>query len=317
MEGSVQDLNSGSNILTIGTRGSRLALAQAHWIRDLILARSLQVRIDVRTIDTSADLDQMKSLRTGSETGLFAKEIEESLLAREIDLAVHSLKDLPIKQPEALEIKVIPLREDPRDALVIRGELSSLEEIPPGSSVGTGSIRRQAQILAVRPDLKVKDIRGNVDTRLRKLALGEYDAVILACAGLIRLGMQDRINKKFGFDQMLPAPGQGALALETRRDDHRVGRLIEGLHHPQTAISVIAERTFLSQLGGGCNTPMGVIALTEGNLLEMEGMIATPNGSDVIRDSITGPADSAIETARSLAERIISRGGKSILNTWR
>jgi len=316
VEGPLRTSGVDSTILTIGSRASRLALAQTRWVRDQILTAHPRVRIDVKTINTSADLDQTRSLRAGSQTGLFVKEIEEALLAGEIDLAVHSLKDLPARQPEALEIRAIPLREDPRDALVARKEISGLEEIPPGCSVGTGSIRRQAQVLAIRPDLEIKDIRGNVDTRLRKLDEGEYDAVILACAGLIRLGMGDRIRTRLGFDKMLPAPGQGALALETREKDDSVGRIIETLNHPRTAIAVLAERTFLGQLGGGCNTPIGVHARVEDERIDMEGLIATPEGSKILRDSLSGPAGSAVETARALAEKLLSRGGESILSAW-
>jgi hydroxymethylbilane synthase len=271
----------------------------------------------VKPIHTSADLDQMKSLRSGSETGLFAKQIEEALMAGEIDLAVHSLKDLPTRQPEALEIRAIPLREDPRDALVAREEILALEQIPPGSVVGTGSIRRQAQILSARPDLIVKDIRGNVDTRLRKLGEGDYDALILACAGLNRLGMQGRISAILGFNHMLPAPGQGALALQIRGGDDRVGRAVDALNDPQTAAAVSAERAFLTQLGGGCNTPIGVFATVEENRIEMEGLIASPNGTDIIRDSISGPAEHALEMAQSLAEELLHRGGRTIRGTWK
>jgi hydroxymethylbilane synthase len=257
----------------IGSRGSKLALVQSTWVKQQILDRFPETPIEIRIIKTSADRDQRTSLRSGTTTGVFVKEIEDALMAGEIDLAVHSMKDVPTRIPEGLCLEAIPVREDPRDAMLARLPIRDICGLPPGAVVGTGSIRRQAQLLAKRPDLRVKDIRGNVDTRLEKLESGAYDAVILACAGLKRLGLQDRINFPLEMESMLPAPGQGALALQIRKDDRKVARLIANLNHRETAISIGAEREFLRTMGGGCNSPIAVHAWLSKGLLTIVGLV--------------------------------------------
>ncbi len=304
-------------MLRIGTRGSKLALTQAHWVRDQILARDPELPITMQIVKTSADKDALMPIRSASGRGVFVKEIEEALMAGEIDLAVHSMKDMPTRVPESLHISVIPTREDARDALLSRYQMEDLRALPPGALVGTGSIRRQAQLLAARPDLKVAGIRGNVDTRIQKLTNGEFDAIILACAGLSRLGMKNRISAYLDFAEMLPAPGQGALALETRKDDDRVVEMVSFLNHIPTSRAVMAERAFLRQIGGGCNSPIAVHALHENGMMKIEGLVATPEGTKIIRESITFPTEQAEESACSLADMILSRGGREILKILR
>jgi hydroxymethylbilane synthase len=305
------------NTLNIGTRGSQLALIQARWVERQIAAHFPELRIVTRVIKTSADRDTQTSIRSGSATGVFVREIEDALLASEIDLAVHSMKDLPTAISEHLAIGAIPARADARDALVGAPTVRRLDDLPHGAVIGTGSVRRQAQILAQRPDLVVKDIRGNVGTRLQKLEKGEYDAIILACAGLTRLGLEDRINRRFEFVEMLPAPGQGALAIEVRTDDPRVGGIIACLHEPDIAAAVLAERAFLRRLGGGCNSPIAVHARAAQGACRIEGLVATPDGTTILRDMVESPLAEATEAAAGLAGKLLSRGGAAILQKLR
>ncbi len=300
-------------MVIIGTRGSALALAQTAWIKDLIGKRYPTAEVEVKVIRTSADRDQTTSLRSASTIGVFVKELEEALLAGDIDIAVHSMKDLPTQIPSGLHIAAVPEREDPRDAL-IANEVMSLVDLPAGSRVGTGSVRRQAQILASRSDLRIMDIRGNVDTRLKKLQNGDCDAIILACAGLRRLGLQHRITSALDFGQMLPAPGQGALAIETRVNDPTTEAIAVLLNHPATALAVMAERRFLERMGGGCNVPVAVYAQVAGNTLEIDGLVASPDGRRVVRNSTRESLQKANEAADLLADRILSRGGRAILD---
>ncbi len=302
----------GVDMIIIGSRGSALALAQTGLMKSRILSRFPDTEVTIKVIKTSADKDLSSSIRSGSSIGVFVKELEQALLAKEIDLAVHSMKDLPTTIPDGLHIAAIPEREDARDAL-IANHAKSLSELPSGSVVGTGSVRRQAQILALRPDLKVKDIRGNVDSRLKKLKDAAYDAIILACAGLNRLGLSDRISAPLDFRQMLPAPGQGALALETRIDDSRLKPIAAALNDSGTAIAVTAERSFLRRMGGGCNVPVAVYARLNGKLIEIEGLAASPDGRRIVRYSVQENAEAADEAAVSLADRILSDGGREIL----
>jgi hydroxymethylbilane synthase len=299
-------------MIIIGSRGSALALAQTEMMKRQILSRVPGLEITIKIIKTSADKDQTTSIRAGSSIGVFVKELEQALLKEEIDLAVHSMKDLPTSIPEELHIAAIPEREDARDAL-IAAHAKDLSELPAGSMIGTGSVRRQAQLLAIRPDLKFQDIRGNIDTRLNKLKDGAYDAIILACAGLNRLGFRDRISAPLSFGQMLPAPGQGALALEARIRDSRIAPIAAAMNHAPTAIAVSAERSILQRMGGGCNVPVAVYARLKGNLIEIEALAASPDGRRVVRESTEASVESANEAAISLAERILEKGGREIL----
>ncbi|MFH1575212.1 MAG: hydroxymethylbilane synthase [Acidobacteriota bacterium] len=300
-------------VLRIGSRGSTLALAQTHWVRDQIQSRFPDLRIEVRVIKTFADRRLTLSVRSSSATGVWVKELEEALLAGEIDLAVHSMKDLPTRIPDALEVAAIPLREDARDALVASRGIRRLQDLPAGAVVGTGSIRRQAQLLARCPGVVVREIRGNVDTRLKKLSAGGLDAVILACAGLNRLGLGSRITSPIALRDMLPAPGQGALALETRRDEDKTSRYLSEVHHAPTAIAVTAERAFLRNMAGGCNSPIGSHARLEAQNLTIVGLIAAPEGKPVIRRTVTAASSAAEEAGAALAEEVLSRGGAAIL----
>jgi hydroxymethylbilane synthase len=299
-------------MIIIGSRGSALALAQTTWVKDKIGKYFPDVEVTVKIIKTSADKDQTSSLRSPATVGVFVKELEQALLDNEIDLAVHSMKDVPTQIASGLRIAAIPEREDARDVLVTP-HAKSLSELPSGSRIGTGSIRRQAQILALRPDLKIMDIRGNVDTRLKKLQDGMVDALILASAGLRRLGLEDRISALLEFDQMLPAPGQGALAIETRIDDSNTEEIADALNHPSTEIAVLAERNFLQRMGGGCNVPVAAYARLQKNKMEMHGLVAAPDGKSVIRDSIQQDISRMNEAVATLADRILSRGGREIL----
>jgi hydroxymethylbilane synthase len=307
-------------MLIIGSRGSALALSQTGWVRDKINAQlpfGSAPLPPIKVIRTSADKDTKTSIRAGSNVGVFVRELEEALLAREIDLAVHSMKDLPGRIRDGLEITAIPVREDPCDALVTTTKAMSIQELPPAAIVGTGSIRRQAQLLGMRPDLRVLDTRGNVDTRLKKLEGGGYDALILACAGLNRLGLNHRISARLEPREMLPAPGQGALALEMRKGDKRAALVIEAIHDRAAALEVMAERSFLRRAGGGCNSPVAAYARFHGNRLHIEGLIAAPDGSIVIRESTVAEPENSEDTAAQLAEKILSLGGREILRSLR
>ncbi len=300
--------------MIIGSRGSALALAQTNWVREKIIARFPAVEVSVHVIRTSADKDTTSSIRSGAAVGVFVKELEQALLQKEIDLAVHSMKDLPTSIPDGLRIAAIPEREEVQDAL-ITGSAGGLFQLPAGARIGTGSIRRQAQILALRPDLKVLDIRGNIETRLRKLQEAAYDAIVLACAGLNRLGLGDRIAAKFSTNEMLPAPGQGALAVEARDDDARLDDIAAALNHPPAFQAVTAERAFLQRMGGGCNVPVAAYARVEGGFVEMDGLVASPDGSRVLRSVRRGNCETAVETALHLADEILARGGRDILRS--
>jgi len=304
-------------ILTIGSRGSALALEQTNWVRTQLIRRWPKLQVKVKIIKTSADRDQTASIRAGSNIGVFVKEIEEALLSQEIDLAVHSMKDVPTVIPDLLRIVAVPEREDPRDAMITEGTARTLAGLPRGAVIGTGSIRRQAQLLALRPDLTVVDLRGNVETRLKKLSEGICDAAILACAGLNRLGMQDRITARLEFNEMLPAPGQGALALEARKNDHRLANTISFINHQPTALAVLAERAFLRRMGGGCNAPVAVHARAAQESIEIEGLVASADGSRVVRKSARGNAEQTESLGSALAESILAAGGEEILKPLR
>jgi hydroxymethylbilane synthase len=289
-----------------------LALSQTGWVRDQILAHSPDAEVTIKVIKTSADKNPTASIRAASSVGVFVKELEQALLEKEIDIAVHSMKDLPTTLSPGLQISAIPEREDARDAFISE-KSATLAGLPAGSLVGTGSIRRQSQLLALRPDLRVIDIRGNVDTRLRKLQEGAYDAIILACAGLNRLGLQNRITSPFEFEQMLPAPGQGALAIETRGDDTTAIDLTSALNDSLTTTAITAERRFLQLMGGGCNVPVAVYARCSEDIVEIDGLVASPDGRHVIHDYERQRPDIVLEAVTFLAERILRNGGRSIL----
>lgn len=303
--------------ITIGTRGSQLALWQAHWVKSRIEKHYPGLEVAITIISTKGDRVLDVSLPKLGEQGkgLFTKELEDAIFEHRVDLAVHSLKDLPTELPTGLGIGAICEREDVRDALVARAPIKSVSELPEGSVVGTSSLRRQAQLLRARPDLVIEPVRGNVDTRLRKLDEGSFDAIVLAAAGLHRLGHVNRITEHLSEDFMLPAVGQGALAIETRADDDAVGEIVSSLNHEPTRLACSAERAFLRGLGGGCLVPIAAHATIEGGLIDLAGLVASPDGSEAMRDRQTGPASDADAIGQRLADELLSRGADRILNS--
>ncbi len=293
--------------IRIGTRGSMLARWQAEHVKERLTALGHEVSLVV--ITTTGDRVLDRRLESVGGKGAFLKEIEEGLEAREVDLAVHSLKDVPTVLPDGLELCAILERADPRDALLSSG--AGLDDLPQGATVGTTSLRRQAQLRAVRPDLSLADLRGNVDTRIRRLREGRFDAILLAMAGLVRLGRADEVTEPLDPRRFIPAPGQGAIALECRADDAAVREAVASLDHPSTKRRVTAERAFLAALGGGCNVPLGAHAFEDGENLELIGLVARIDGSEVLRGESRGAE--AEEVGRSLAEELLSRGAGPLL----
>jgi len=305
--------------VVIGTRGSTLALWQTQYVAERLKAATPNLDIQVKTIQTRGDLVRDRALSQVGGKGLFVKEIENALLSGEIDLAVHSLKDMPTEQPKGLTLGAILERADPRDALVVRGGQGDLDSLPPGARVGTSSLRRRAQLLAARPDLQLLDLRGNVDTRLRKLHEGQYDAVVLAVAGLVRLDHTDAISQVLPVDLMLPAVGQGALCIEMRAASHdeAIPNLISALDHPPTRWATLAERAFLRCLEGGCQVPIGALAQVDDGQLRLRGLVAALDGSRLVRDEIRGPAGQAEFLGMELAVQLLAAGGDEILEEVR
>jgi len=303
-----------SRALVIGSRGSKLALWQAEAVRQRLLPQN-DVRIEI--IKTTGDVKNDPLSVIGGK-GVFTKELEDALIDGRIDLAVHSLKDLPTLLPEGLSISAICEREDARDALVLRSgfevEHASLAGLPVGAVVGTSSQRRLSQLKALRSDVSVADLRGNVDTRIRKLDEGQYDAVILATAGLVRLGLEDRISARISVAEMLPAVGQGAVAIETRSDNEFAVEATRKLDHLQTRLACVAERSFLRSLGGGCQFPIAAHARVVDDSLDLAGLVAKPDGSDILRDTLSGPLDNAESLGTQLAEHLLARGARALLN---
>lgn len=300
-------------IIRIGTRGSALALAQSGWVKARIEAAYPDVKAALVKITTKGDKILDTPLSKIGGKGLFIKEIEEALLRKEVDIAVHSMKDVPAELPEGLEVALFPKREDPRDAFVSK-EYGDLDSLPKGASVGTGSLRRSAQLLHARPDLRVIPLRGNVDTRLQKLESSRLDAIILAAAGLRRLGLSHKITSILSTEAFLPAAGQGAIGLESRKDDRELGSVLGFIHHKETASAVQAERAFLEELEGGCQVPVGALATLTADGLILQGIVSELDGSRIVRDQERGPEDEAEEIGRTLAKRILSAGADRILS---
>ena len=299
----------------IGTRGSKLALWQAEWVKTRLAAVHPDLRVELIVIRTKGDIIQDVPLAQVGGKGLFVKEIEDAMLKGEIDLAVHSMKDMPAELPDGLVIGCIPEREQPWDVLIARdGE--GLEALPQGAAVGTSSLRRGAQLRHLRPDLKIVPLRGNLDTRLRKLddpAQG-MDAIVLAAAGVRRLGLAERVTETLPPEIMLPAIGQGALCIETRRDDPRIADIVGRLEHPGTRCTVAGERALLKRLGGSCQIPVAGYAAADGDRLTIDGLVADLDGDPYIRERIDGTVDQAETLGRQLADRLLERGGRTILD---
>lgn len=310
--------------LIIGSRGSKLALWQAHWVRDQLASAGYDM--EVRVIKTTGDKLQAhapdeplpasmaQTVAEAGSKGLFIKEIEEALLAGDIDIAVHSLKDLPTLQPAGLRLGAVPPREDARDVLITANG-ASLASLPSGARVATSSLRRQTQLRALRPDLVYIAIRGNLDTRLRKLERGDCEALVLAAAGVHRLGLAERITSYFTFEQMCPAVGQGALGIEIRADDTRAPQAVARLDDPATHQAVRAERAVLRELGGGCQVPIAAHATVESGKLRLQGLVANLEGTQLLRAATQGPASDAQALGAVVAADLLKQGAADILRT--
>ncbi|MGH9327851.1 MAG: hydroxymethylbilane synthase [Terriglobia bacterium] len=290
--------------LVIGSRGSRLALWQAEWVQKKLEAAGFET--EIRVISTSGDKLSTDPINQSGVKGLFIKEIEEALITNCIHLAVHSMKDLPVDQPEGLCVAAIPVRDDARDVLISR-EGRRLADLASGSRIGTSSLRRASQLRELRPDLEIVPMRGNLDTRINKMARGDCDALTLAAAGVHRLGLGERVAEYFSPDHVCPAPGQGALAIEIRQDDVKTEMAVSPLNDFETRLAVTAERAVLRHLGGGCQTPIGAYAVVRGSTLTITGMVASAHGAKIVRSKIEGEANDpeagGAELARQLARQ--------------
>jgi hydroxymethylbilane synthase len=301
------------NLLRIGTRKSPLALWQAEHVRSRLRALHPGLEVELVTMTTEGDKILDTPLAKVGGKGLFIKELEQALLDGRADIAVHSLKDVTVTLPDGLHIPVIGEREDPRDAFV-SNRFPSLDALPAGARIGTSSLRRQCQLRARYPQLAVVSLRGNVNSRLQKLDRGEFDAILLAAAGLKRLGFDARITAVLSPELLLPAVGQGAIAIEARRDAHEVNRLIAPLHHAPTALCVAAERALNARLEGGCQVPIAAYADLVGDRLRLRALVGEPDGSQVIHGDIEGAAAGAAQLGERLADDLLARGARRILD---
>ena len=301
-----------TDTLRIATRKSQLALWQAEYVRDMLKLHHPDLNVELVKMSTQGDKILDTPLAKVGGKGLFVKELERSLLDEETDIAVHSMKDVPVELPDRLHLSVICPREDPRDAFV-SDQYKSLETLPEGARLGTSSLRRQCQLAALRPDLNIIDLRGNVNTRLKKLDDGEYDAIILAAAGLKRLEFEDRISEFLATDISLPAIGQGAVGIECRREDNWVNELLTPLNDPDTATRVAAERAMNLRLQGGCQVPIAGYAELEHGVILLRGLVGRVDGSEIIRGEIAGPPEDAAHLGQVLAEDLLARGADRVL----
>ncbi|EEX67261.1 MULTISPECIES: hydroxymethylbilane synthase [Vibrio] len=299
--------------IRIATRQSPLALWQANYVKDALMAAHPGLQVELVTMVTRGDVILDTPLAKVGGKGLFVKELEVAMLEGRADLAVHSMKDVPVDFPEGLGLVTICEREDPRDAFV-SNTYAKIDDLPSGAVVGTCSLRRQCQLKSARPDLVIKELRGNVGTRLSKLDAGEYDAIILAAAGLKRLGLESRIRNFIEPEQSLPAVGQGAVGIECRLDDQRVRELLAPLNHTDTADRVRCERAMNLTLQGGCQVPIGSYALLEGDHIWLRALVGEPDGSQIVRGEIRGPRSEAEQLGITLAEQLLEQGAKEILD---
>jgi hydroxymethylbilane synthase len=299
--------------IRIATRKSPLAMWQAEHVAAELKKAHPGLEVELLGMSTQGDKILDTPLAKIGGKGLFIKELEQGMLEGSADIAVHSMKDVPVELPEGLHLPVIMQREDPRDAFV-SNSYKSIDELPKGAVVGTASMRRQSQLLEARPDLQIKTLRGNVNTRLRKLDDGEYDAIILATAGLVRLEFDQRITARIGPEQSLPAIGQGAVGIECRSDDEEINALIAPLHDQHTAYCVTAERAMNHRLNGGCQVPIAGYAMLESGNLWLRGLVGEPDGSRIIRGEVEGTVDEAEEMGVGLAERLLEWGADEILS---
>ena len=298
--------------LHIATRKSPLALWQANYVRDALLARNPGLDVELLTMTTQGDKILDTPLAKVGGKGLFVKELELGMLEGRADLAVHSMKDVPVEFPEGLGLAAILPREDPRDAL-ISNKFSSIDGLPRGARVGTSSLRRQCQLNARRPDLEILDLRGNVNTRLKKLDDGEYDAILLAAAGVKRMGWEERITELLEPEQFIPAIGQGAIGIEIRLDDERIRGLVGELNDQQTAIRITAERALNEALQGGCQVPIAGYSEISHGVILLRALVGRPDGSELVQGVISGKPEDAAELGQVLADDLLSRGAREIL----
>lgn len=302
--------------LRIATRKSQLALWQAEHVASLLRSAHAGLQVELVPLSTKGDRIQDRSLAAIGGKGLFIKELEAALEDGRADIAVHSMKDVPGELPDGLTIAMVLPRADPCDALIANGA-KGLQDLARGARVGTSSLRRQAQLLSARPDLKIEALRGNVDTRLRRLDSGELDAIILACAGLIRLGWESRITARLQPTECLPAVSQGIIGVECRTGDASTHALLEVLNDPDTRTAMDAERAFAGQLGGSCQSPIAAYAILQGNQLTLHGLVAEPDGSRLLRDSMVGNPSDAVQMGRQLADRVMAAGAGALLERLR
>ena len=298
--------------IKLGTRASQLALWQANWVKSEIEKKNIGIEVELVRIKTTGDKILDVPLAKVGGKGLFVKEIEEALLEKRIALAVHSMKDVPTDFPKGLHLAAITEREDPRDVVISR-DGKRLKDFPKGAKIGTSSLRRQSQLLHIRPDFEIVQLRGNLDTRIRKLTELRLECIILAGAGVKRLGWVDKISEYLSPEISLPAIGQGALGIETRIDDAEINKLVAFFDHPPTSISVRAERALLKKLEGGCQVPIAAYGEVKGGSLNLIGLVASTDGKRIIKDSITGPTDKAEALGIELAEKLLKKGAWDIL----
>ena len=302
-----------TDLLRIATRKSPLAMWQAEHVRERLQVLNPGLEVELVTMTTQGDRVLDSPLAKIGGKGLFVKELENGMLEGRADIAVHSMKDVPAELPAGLEIGAILEREDPRDAFV-SNRYASIGELPLGARVGTSSLRRQCQLRASRPDLEILDLRGNVNTRLAKLDAGDYDAIVLACAGLRRLGMEERITRALDPEAMLPAIAQGVIGIECRSGDTRISELIAGLDHPHTATRTATARGMNARLAGGCQAPVAGYSELDNDILHLRGLVGWPNGSDIVRGDISGPMSDAVNLGEQLADDLLARGARGILD---
>jgi len=302
-----------SHELRIGTRGSQLALFQANWVKDQLVHTHPDLKVSLIKIKTTGDKIQDAPLAKIGGKGLFVKEIEEALLQERIDLAVHSIKDVPTQFPEGLHLSVITIREDPRDVFISR-EGKTLRDLPGGAKIGTSSLRRQAQLLHYRRDFELVPLRGNLDTRLKKLETMNLDGIVLALAGVKRLGFDEKVTEIISTDISLPAIGQGALGIETRQDDREIEEQIRFLNDRDSRIAVSAERSFLKKLEGGCQVPIAAFARIAGATLQIDGLVGTIDGRRILREHVEGRTEEAESLGTKLADILLSKGARKILD---